>query len=145
MEEDDKGCPMIRLGVSGWVFFLVPAYPGCPGQKSLNGLCVYELTTWDISFRCTIMCCAVFCFSSRYGRRLWLVLGRFIGDAAKAITKMTWNAFRGYATKCCMPTTIVPLMTSICQLHISHTYVNIGLMAVLQVKLDGWLFVDWKK
>jgi len=41
MEEDDKGCPMIRLGVSGWVFRLVPAYPGCPGQKLLNGcVCV---------------------------------------------------------------------------------------------------------
>jgi len=37
MEEDDKECPMIRLGVSGWVFLLVPAYPGCPGQKPLNG------------------------------------------------------------------------------------------------------------
>jgi len=41
MEEDDKGCPMIRLGVSGWVFLLVPAYPCCPGQKPLNGcVCV---------------------------------------------------------------------------------------------------------
>jgi len=50
MEEDDKGCPMIRLGVSGRVFLLVPAYPGCPGQKPLNGcVCVcigsvYHLT-----------------------------------------------------------------------------------------------------
>jgi len=41
MEEDDKGCPMIRLGVSGCVFLLVPAYLGCPGQKPLNGcVCV---------------------------------------------------------------------------------------------------------
>jgi len=41
MEKDDKGCPMIRLGVSGSVFLLVPAYPGCPGQKPLNGcVCV---------------------------------------------------------------------------------------------------------
>jgi len=44
MEEDDKGCPMIRLGVSGWVFLPVPAYPGCPGQKPLNGcVCVCML------------------------------------------------------------------------------------------------------
>jgi len=35
MEEDDKGCPMIRMGVSGWVFLLVPAYPGCPGPKQI--------------------------------------------------------------------------------------------------------------
>ena len=39
MEEDDKGCPMIRIGVSGWVFLLVPAYPGCPGPKAVK-LCV---------------------------------------------------------------------------------------------------------
>ena len=38
MEEDDKGCPMIRLGVSGWVFLLVPAYPGCPGQTAVKWL-----------------------------------------------------------------------------------------------------------
>jgi len=42
MEKDDKGSTMIRMGVSGWKFLLVPAYPGCPGSKavkqsSLNG------------------------------------------------------------------------------------------------------------
>ena len=41
MEEDDKGCLMIRMGVSWWVFLLVPAYPGCPDQRPLNGcVCV---------------------------------------------------------------------------------------------------------
>ena len=40
MEEDDKGCPMIRMVVSGWVFLLVPAYPGCPGTKAVKRLCV---------------------------------------------------------------------------------------------------------
>ena len=39
MEEDDKGCPMIRMGVSGLIF-LVPAYPGSPGQKAIKRLCV---------------------------------------------------------------------------------------------------------
>ena len=38
MEEDDKGCPMIRMGVSGWVFLLVPAYPGCPRPKAVKWL-----------------------------------------------------------------------------------------------------------
>jgi len=41
MEEDDKGCPMIRMGVSGWVFLLVPDYPGCPGPKAVKRLCMY--------------------------------------------------------------------------------------------------------
>ena len=40
MEEDDKGCPMMRMGVSGWMFLLVPAYPGSPGQKAVKRLFV---------------------------------------------------------------------------------------------------------
>ena len=40
MEEDDKGCPMIRMGVSGWMFLLVRAYPVSPGQKAVKRLCV---------------------------------------------------------------------------------------------------------
>jgi len=34
--EDDKGSTMIRMGVSGWMFPLVPAYPGCPGSKAVK-------------------------------------------------------------------------------------------------------------
>ena len=40
MEEDDKGCPTIRMGVSGWMFFLVPAYRVVPDKRPLNG-CVF--------------------------------------------------------------------------------------------------------
>ena len=40
MEEDDKWCLMIRMGVSGWVFLLVPAYPGCPRSTAIKRLCV---------------------------------------------------------------------------------------------------------
>jgi len=35
-----NGCPMIRMGVSGWMFLLVPAYPGSPGPKAFKWLCV---------------------------------------------------------------------------------------------------------
>jgi len=42
MEEVDKWCLMIRMGVSGWMFFLVPAYLGSSGQQQqqrpFNGL-----------------------------------------------------------------------------------------------------------
>jgi len=48
MEEDDKGCPMIRMGVSGWVFLLVPAYPGSPGPKAIKRLCVCVSVLLDI-------------------------------------------------------------------------------------------------
>ena len=36
MEKDDKGSMMIRMGVSGWMFLLVPAYPGCPRSKDVK-------------------------------------------------------------------------------------------------------------
>jgi len=36
MEKDDKGSTMIRMGVSGWMFLVVPAYPGCPGSKAVK-------------------------------------------------------------------------------------------------------------
>ena len=40
VDEVDKGCLMIRMGVSGWMFLLVPAYPGSPGQTAVKRLCV---------------------------------------------------------------------------------------------------------
>ena len=50
MEKGDKGSTMIRMGVSGWMFLLVPAYPGCPGSKavkrSLLLLCLRKITPW---------------------------------------------------------------------------------------------------
>jgi len=36
MEKDDKGSTLSRIGVSGWGFLLVPAYPGCPGSKAVK-------------------------------------------------------------------------------------------------------------
>jgi len=36
MEKDDKESTLIRMGVSGWKFLLVPAYPGCPGSKAVK-------------------------------------------------------------------------------------------------------------
>ena len=36
MEEVDKGCPMITMGVSGSVFLRVPAYLGSPGPKAVK-------------------------------------------------------------------------------------------------------------
>ena len=36
MEKGDKGSTMIRMGVSGWMFLLVPAYTGCPGSKAVK-------------------------------------------------------------------------------------------------------------
>jgi len=41
MEKDDKGSTMIRMGVSGWMFLLVPAYPGCPGSKAVKRSLLY--------------------------------------------------------------------------------------------------------
>jgi len=41
MEKDDKESTMIRMGVSGWMFLLVPAYPGCPGSKAVKRSLLY--------------------------------------------------------------------------------------------------------
>jgi len=40
MEEVEKGCPMIRMGVSGRMFLLVPAYLGSPGKRAVKRVCV---------------------------------------------------------------------------------------------------------
>ena len=40
MKEVDKGCLMIRIDVSGWMFLLVLAHPFSPGQKAIKWLCV---------------------------------------------------------------------------------------------------------
>jgi len=61
MEKGDKGSTLIRMGVSGWMFLLVPAYPGCPGSKAIKwslllllyGNCMYE------NFHCTFPECTV--------------------------------------------------------------------------------------
>jgi len=38
MEEADKGWLMIKIVVSGWMFLLVPAYPGNHGQRVVKRL-----------------------------------------------------------------------------------------------------------
>ena len=46
MEKGDKGSTLIRMGVSGWMFLLVPAYPGCPGSKAVKRLLLLLLLWW---------------------------------------------------------------------------------------------------
>jgi len=36
MEEADKGWLMTTIGVSEWMFLLLPAHAGCPGQNPVN-------------------------------------------------------------------------------------------------------------
>ena len=40
MEEVDKGCLMNRMGMSGWMFLLVPVYLASPRQRAVKRLCV---------------------------------------------------------------------------------------------------------
>jgi len=67
MEEDDKGCPMIRMGVSGCVFLLVPAYPGCPGPKAVKRLCVC-VCVCGVCVCCVCVClwCVCVCVLSSF-------------------------------------------------------------------------------
>jgi len=43
MEKGDKGSTLTRMGVSGRMFLLVPAYPGCPGQTAVKWLLLFLL------------------------------------------------------------------------------------------------------
>ena len=74
MEEDDKGCPMIRMGVSGWMFLLVPAYPGSPGQKAVKRLCVCVCVTCFLlsAFSDCLGCSCVFFCRSCQNLHSWL-------------------------------------------------------------------------
>ena len=49
MEKGDKGSMMIRMGVTGWMFLLVPVYPGCPGSKAVKRslLLLFYDCKWD--------------------------------------------------------------------------------------------------
>jgi len=79
MEEDDKGCPMIRMGVSGWMFLLVPAYLRSPGQKAVKRLCV-----------CVHVCCVHFCGNEDCGVLRFLCWYAFMSGAKK----QKWVKFR---------------------------------------------------
>ena len=50
MEKDDKESTMIWMGVSGWMFLLVPAYPGCPGSKAVKRSLLFKLLTVYLYF-----------------------------------------------------------------------------------------------
>ena len=49
MEKDDKGSTMIRTGVSGWMFLLVPAYPGYPGSKAVKRSLLLLLSSFGVA------------------------------------------------------------------------------------------------
>jgi len=67
-EEDDKGCPMIRMGVSGWMFLLVPAYPCSPGHKAVKRLCVCVcacVRACVCIFACLLLLCLIYFCSTK--------------------------------------------------------------------------------
>ena len=52
MEKGDKGSMLTRMGVSRWMFLLVPSYPGCPGQTAVKWLLLllYRIIFCILSF-----------------------------------------------------------------------------------------------
>ena len=54
MEKDDKGSTMIRMGVSGCKFLLVPAYPGCPGSKAVKRSLLLLYSVYSVFCVCMI-------------------------------------------------------------------------------------------
>jgi len=71
MEEDDKGCPIIRMGVSGCMFLLVPACQNVVPQYVLTfidfrpALCFIPVYIGGLTVRnkriCYVMLCYILC------------------------------------------------------------------------------------
>jgi len=70
MEKDDKGSTMIRMGVSGWMFLLVPAYPGCPGSKAVKRSLLFECM-WLLSM---LWCYLFYVRNSIWREKNWILV-----------------------------------------------------------------------
>ena len=57
MEKGDKGSTLTRMGVSGQMFLLVPAYPGCPGQLTVKWLLLLVVVVVDADGVCLLYLC----------------------------------------------------------------------------------------
>ena len=57
MEKDDKGSTLIRMGVSGGKFLLVPAYPGCPGSKAVKRSLLLFVSSMPAGFHHHLIVC----------------------------------------------------------------------------------------
>jgi len=78
MEKVDKGSTLIRIGVSGWMFLLVPAYPGCPRSKAVKRslLLLLSLLTWSVMFCFSVLSTLLwFIVRVQQPRKLGTVLG----------------------------------------------------------------------
>jgi len=51
MEEADNGWLMIRIGVSGWIFLLVPTHMGSPRQRAMKWLLLFCYSFHSGGFR----------------------------------------------------------------------------------------------
>ena len=60
------------MGVSGWMFFLVPAYPGCPGSKAVKRSLLLLLFCPGSYLQNHMYYLYQFCVHFTHGRWLWL-------------------------------------------------------------------------
>jgi len=73
MEEVDTGCPMIRMGVSGCMFLLVPAHPGSPvsrtkGRQTVVCVCVcFVPYSWPLRAEYDVSLCTKVHEASQHG------------------------------------------------------------------------------
>ena len=55
MEKGDKGSTLTRMGVSGWMFLMVPTCPCCPGQMAVKWSLLLLLSTNFFQFSGTYL------------------------------------------------------------------------------------------
>ena len=106
MEEGDKGCAMIRMGVSGSVFLLVPAYPGSPDQRPLYGcVCVCVCVLLSINASTALLLSGPV--------NTMLLNGREVGRAVMCSFDLAFNQTKTY-----MSLRIVPIIDILYQLQV---------------------------
>ena len=119
MEKDDKGSTMIRMGVSGWMFLLVPAYPGCPGSKAVKRsllLLLFMFLVWRKFFFICLECCWIYLYKSQtHGPELSPFFSSCVSKTRHCMrTSMFWITDAAYF--------FVSTVLSLLKMHFCHLF-----------------------
>jgi len=119
MEEADKDWMLIRM-VGGWVFLLVPAHPGSPGQRAVKRLLLL-LLLWKIRKLLFLVLCRKRKLEDAYQHH------RFLADAREHVRLSCYTGLINVSTMQCHASTLYATTLSVClsvasQCSIKTTY-----------------------
>ena len=96
MEEVDKECLMIRMGVSGWMFLLVLAYADSPGPTAVKRPCMYVLILVPVYM-------PAHCYDAVFRRMRKTSCGAFTRLQAVGWTRAAWQRAAGWPSPAWVP------------------------------------------